>query len=121
MSQQSQQRKTRVLINEETFNQVKRLFKTKSKKELLEITSLSISALNSLIRKIESHEGEELSFSNIYKKSGRNKKDKSELYAEIGSIMGNDKSLTLKGCQEKLTHGVSLPQLSRDFKASGLT
>ena len=36
-------------------------------------------------------------------------------------MMGNDNSLTLKGCQEKLTHRVSLPQLSRDFKASGLT
>ena len=121
MSQQSQQRKTRVLINEKTFDQVKRLYKIKSKKELLEITNLSISALNNLIRKIESHEGEELSFSNIYKKSGRNKKDKSELYTEIRSIMGNDNSLTLKGCQEKLTHRVSLPQLSRDFKASELT
>ena len=88
MSQQSQQRKTRVLINEETFDQVKRLYKIKSKKELLEITNLSISALNNLIRKIESHDGEELSFSNIYKNSGRNKKDKSELYTEIRSIMG---------------------------------
>ena len=47
MSQQSQQRKTRVLIlNEETFDQVKRLYKIKSKKELLEITNLSISALH---------------------------------------------------------------------------
>ena len=35
--------------------------------------------------------------------------------------MGNDNFLTLKGCQEKLTHGVFLPQLSRDFKASELT
>ena len=88
MSQQSQQRKTRVLINEETFDQVKRLYKIKSKKELLEITNLSISALNNLIRKIESQESEELSFSNVYKTSGRNKKDKSELYTEIRSIMG---------------------------------
>ena len=74
-----------------------------------------------MIRKIESHEGEELSFSNIYKKFGRNKKDKSQLYTEIRSIIGNDNSLTLKGCQEKLTHMVSLPQLLRDFKASRLT
>ena len=101
MSQQSQQRKTRVLINEETFDLVKRLYKIKSKKKLLEITNLSISTLNNLIRKIESHEGEELSFSNIYKKSGRNKKDESELYTEIRSIMGNDNSLTLKICQKK--------------------
>ena len=36
-------------------------------------------------------------------------------------MMGKDNSLTLKGCQEKLTHRVSLPQLSGDFKASGLT
>ena len=121
MSQQSQQRKTRVLIIEETFDQVKRLYKIKSKKELLEITNLSISALNNLIRKIDSHEGEELSFTNIYKKSRRNEKDKSELYTEIRSIMGNDNFLTLKGCQEKLTHRASLPQLSLDFKASELT
>ena len=113
MSQQSQQRKTRVLINEETFDQVKRLYKIKSKKELLEITNLSTSALNNLIRKIESHEGEELSFSNIYKKSGRNKKDKSELYTEIRSIMGNDNSFTLKGCQENLTHRVSRSTFAR--------
>ena len=121
MSQQSQQRKTRVLINEKTFDQVERLYKIKSKKELLDITNLSISALNNLIKKIESHEGEELSFSNIYKKSGRNTKDKSELYTEIRSIMGNDNSLNLKGCQKKLTRRVSLPQLLRDFKASRLT
>ena len=43
--------------------------------------------------KIENHEGEELSFSNIYKKSGRNKKDKSKLNTEIRSIMGNDNPL----------------------------
>ena len=80
----------------------------------LAFVSLS-STLKNLIRKIESHEVEKLSISNIYKKSGRNKKDKSELYTEIRSIMGNNNALTLKGCQEKLTHRVSLSQLSRDF------
>ena len=38
------QRKERVSVNLEIFNQVKRLYTTKTKQELLEITNLNLSA-----------------------------------------------------------------------------
>ena len=41
-----QQRKERVSLNLEIFDQVKRLYTTKTKQELLEITNLSLSASN---------------------------------------------------------------------------
>ena len=43
---EKQQRKERVGVNLEIFDQVKRLYTTKTKQELLEITNLILSACN---------------------------------------------------------------------------
>ena len=43
---EEQQRKERVSVNLEIIDQVKRLYTTKTKQELLEITNLSLSACN---------------------------------------------------------------------------
>ena len=43
---EEQQRKQRVNVNLEIFHQVKRLYTTKTKQELLKITNLSLSACN---------------------------------------------------------------------------
>ena len=43
---EEQQRKKRVSVNLEIFDQVKRLYTTKTKQELLEIKNLSLSACN---------------------------------------------------------------------------
>ena len=114
-------RKLRVCVNPENFEQVKRLYKIKTKKELMEITNLGISALNSLIKKFESNDGdEEPTYNVFYGKSGR-KKNKNEHFNKICFIMGNDNSLTLRGCKEKLTTPVSISQLSRNMKGAGLS
>ena len=43
---EEQQRKERVSVNIKIFDQAKRLYSTKTKQELLEITNLSLSACN---------------------------------------------------------------------------
>ena len=94
---EEQRRKQRVCLNRDNFEQIKRLYKIKTKNELLEITNLGISALKNLTRKIESYDGaDEPTFDVLYKKLGRKRKNKNELHNEIRSIMGNDDSLTLK-------------------------
>jgi len=113
-------RKTRVILNVEIFNQLKRLHKSKSKLELMEITSLRRNAVNEAIRKIESSEHNDPQFENLYKKSGRKRINKRGLHNEIRNIMGNDNSLTQKGCQQKLSVNLSVSQINRKFKAVGL-
>ncbi len=118
----SSNRKTRVVTNSEIFEQVKRLYKTKSKRELLEITSLSKSALNKLIRKLETYEiSDEPSFENLFNTPGRKKKDKNALHSEIRSLFGNDNSLTQRGCNYKLATSISSSTFSREVKAAGLS
>ncbi|KAG0422375.1 hypothetical protein DMUE_6217, partial [Dictyocoela muelleri] len=115
-------RKARVPMKKDVFDQVKRLYKTKSKEDLIEITSLSRTALNVLIKKIETFEGEkDPTFEDLYKISGRKKKNKESLHTEIRSIIGNDNSLTLLGCIEKLSTNISISQLSREIKSAGLS
>ena len=48
-------------------------------------------------------------------------KDKMDLHNCIRDIMGNDNSLTLKGCIEQGSLNISKSKLSREFKAAGLT
>ena len=115
------QRKKRIIINNEMFNQIKRLYKVKSKSELIEITSLSKNALNACIRKIENCDNENVTFEDLYKKAGRKKKDKESLHIEIRSIMGNDNSLTIVGCKDKITQNLSVSQICREIKSAGLT
>ena len=83
-------RKTRVILNAEIFNQLKRLYKSKSKLESMEITSLSRNAINKAIQKIESSEHNDSQFENLYNKSGRKRINKRGLHSEIRNIMGND-------------------------------
>ena len=109
-------------MNRELFEQVKRLSKTKSKSELLDITSLSKNVLNVLIRKIENFEGSmEPTFEELYGKPGRKKMNKDALHREIRQIMGNDNSLTQVGCRDKLHVDISLSQICKEFKEIGLT
>jgi len=114
-------RKKRVMINAEVFNQIKRLYKSRSKLEIMEITSLSKNAVNEAIRKIENCECSEPQFETLYKKVGRKKLNKESLHNEIRNIMGNDNSLTQKGCQEKLSINISTTKLCREIKLAGLT
>jgi len=118
----NQGRKVHAGVNHEKFNQIKRLYTSKSKKELLEITALSLNALNVAIRRIEECKSEtEATFENLYAKPGRKKSAKLTLHSEIRSIIGNDNSLTQVGCRELLSTKISLPQLCREVKAAGLS
>ena len=59
----------KVSVNLEIFDQVKRLYTTKSKQELLEITNFSLSVLqvNKLIRKIKNFSEGEPTFEALLK------------------------------------------------------
>ncbi|KAI5151339.1 hypothetical protein ENBRE01_2069 [Enteropsectra breve] len=120
MQPSSNLRKQRKKIDSSIFEQIKRLYKSKTKQELAEITGVGISAITNCIRKIETCDAEEAYFSALYKKPGAKRRDKRLLHTEIRNIVGNDNSLTQKGVQEKLSLPFSLPQLSREFKAMGL-
>ena len=65
---EERQRKERVSVNLEIFDQVKRLYTTT---RVLEITNLSLSALDKLIRKIENFSEREPTFRALFKKAGR--------------------------------------------------
>ena len=85
---EERQRKERVSVNLEIFDQVKRLYTTT---RVLEITNLSLSALNKLIRKIENFSEREPTFQALFKKAGRKMKNRDSLPTKIRDIMGNDK------------------------------
>ncbi|KAF7685286.1 hypothetical protein CDIK_3965, partial [Cucumispora dikerogammari] len=51
----------------------------------------------------------------------RKKNNNEAIHVELRSIMGEDNSLTLAGCKAKISSNFSIPQLSRHFKAVGLT
>ncbi|KAF7685979.1 hypothetical protein CDIK_3272 [Cucumispora dikerogammari] len=112
-------RKTRTTTSRTIFKQEKRMWKTKTKKELMDITSSGRTAINVLISKIEKNES--LSLKDFYSKASRNKKCKEALLAEIKSTLGNDISLTLKGCKYKISVSLSIPQLDREIKATSMT
>ena len=86
MPEENKRRKTRVVRTQSIFNQIKRLYKVKSKDELLEITSLSKAALNTSIRKIELCENEP-TFETLYKSAGRKREDRSTLHTELRSLL----------------------------------
>ncbi|KAF7701487.1 hypothetical protein CDIK_0801 [Cucumispora dikerogammari] len=111
-------RKTRTTISRIIFEQVKRMWKRKTKKELMDITSLSRTAINVLISKIEKNEI--LSFEDFYFKARRKKKCKEALRTEIMSTLGNDNS-TLRGCKDKILVSLSIQQLSREIKPASMT
>jgi len=87
----------------------------------MDITLLSKNALNDAIRRLEKSESCDPRFEDLYGKAGRKFQNKSSLHTKIREIMGNDNSLTQRGCKELLPTPVSLPQLSREFKAAGLS
>ena len=83
-------RKSRIVVNSEISEQVKWLYKSKGKRELLEITSWSNSALNSLIIKIGTCEDNDPRFEDLYNTAGRKKVWKSILHSKIRSLFGTD-------------------------------
>ena len=91
-----QQKKERVTVNLEIFDQVKQLYTTKTKQELLENTNLSLSTLNKLIGKIENFSQREPTFESSFKKARRKMKNKDFLHTKIRDIMGNKNSLTCR-------------------------
>ncbi|KAF7699615.1 hypothetical protein CDIK_1123 [Cucumispora dikerogammari] len=114
-------RKGKTLMSRGTFEQVKRLYKSKTKEEIMEITLLSRSALNVLIRKIESFENiNDLTFESVYGKPERKKNNNEAIHVELRFMIGKDNFLILAGCKEKIFSNFSIPQLSRHFKAPGL-
>lgn len=122
MPDNNPQRKRRVVINPSIFDQIKRLYKQKSKEEMLEITSLSKSALNAAIRKIESFENDNPTFEALYKRAGRNKGNRDSLHAEIRTVFGNNNSFTQVGCRELLQNSsISLATMCRAVKEANLT
>lgn len=105
----------------ELFNLIIRMHGTTSKAELCQITNLSITAVNKAIRFIEETPEDEKPDFNLYSKpKGRKKKDKDFKYTAIRKKMGEDNSLTLRGCAEQLDYTISVSQMSRDVRAAGL-
>ena len=115
------QRKKRILMTEDRFNQVKRLYKSKTKKELIEIMGISLNSLNEAIRKIEHASDDDPKFKEVYKKAGRKPIEKSGRISNILNIFGSDNSLTIRGCIEKLDLNISKSQVARDMIQAGLT
>ena len=64
------QRKKRILMTEDRFNQVKRLYKSKTKKELIEIIGINLNSLSEAIRKIEHASDDDPKFKEVYKNAG---------------------------------------------------
>ncbi len=120
MSQENS-RKRRVMINKDKFGLIKKFYKFKTKTELLEITGVSRSSLNKIIARLSSEGGNDLTFENAFKKTGRKIKNKENLHCEIRNVMGNDNSLTQTGCLEKLTTSISKTTLCREIKFAGLS
>ena len=115
-------RKPRVFITEAIFDQIVRLRSTKTKNELIDITGVSISALNKLLKKLDSlEEGETPLYSNFFNKPGRKILDKTQRYLELKLITGNDNTLTLQGCVDNMSRPKSKSQVCRDFKKAGIT
>lgn len=122
MSNENSQRKQRLNMTSSMFSQIKRLYKLKTRKELMEITSLSKAALNVAIRKIESYANGDATFNALYKSAGRKRSIKDALNTEIRSLMGNDNSLTQVGCRERLQNSnISLSTMCRAVKEAGLS
>ena len=94
---EEQQRKESISVNLEIFDQVKQLYTTKTKQELLKITNLSLLALNKLIRKIENFCKGEPTFEALFKKAGRKMKYKDFLHIKI-----RDENKLSLGLQEKI-------------------
>ena len=82
---------------------------------------MSLSALNKLIRKLENLSQGEPTFEALFKKAGRKMKNKDSLHTKIRDIMGNDNSLTLRDCKEKLENEISIAQFSKEIKKAGLS
>ncbi|KAF7690793.1 hypothetical protein CDIK_2629 [Cucumispora dikerogammari] len=117
MSDESTQ-KTRTTVSRTIFEQVKQMWRIKTKEELMDITPLGRTAINVLISKIEKNEN--LSFEDLYFKAGQKKKCKEAPHAETRSTLRNDNSLTLRGCKDKILVSLSIPQLSREIKSAGM-
>ncbi|KAF7685531.1 hypothetical protein CDIK_3720 [Cucumispora dikerogammari] len=115
----SNERKKKTSMLATTFELVKRLYLTKTKTELKKISSLSRSALDALLKKIQ--DNEDLDFKELYSKARRKKKNKESLHSQIRSVMGEDNSLTPTGCLDKIDQGISVSQLCIEFKEAGLT
>ncbi|KAI5152218.1 hypothetical protein ENBRE01_2660 [Enteropsectra breve] len=94
MQPSSNLRKQRKKLDSSIFEQIKRLYKSKTKQELAEITGVGLSAITNCIRKIETSDAEEAYFSALYKKPDAKRRDKRHLHTEIRNIVGNDNSLT---------------------------
>lgn len=113
-------RKPRTLMTIERFELIKRFYKSRPKRELVELTGLCLRSIEKAIDKIDNCEGE-CQYQNLYAKPGRKKVNKSSLHVEIKSIMANDNTLTQKGCIEKLSNPISKSAISREIKLAGLS
>ena len=93
-----------------------------TKKELMELTGLSLSTINRCIRNLDQlDEGKEPLYSEFIKKRGRKAADKSERYGKLRQIVGSDNSLTLSGVNNQLRENISISQISGDLKAARLS
>ena len=122
MADDNRPRKVRVPINSNIFMQIKRFYKLKTKKELMEIYQISKTTLNTAIRKIESCENHDATFETLYMRAGRRPKDCTALHTEIRSLLGEDNSLTQIGCRERMQNSsISLSTMCRLVKGAGLS
>ncbi|OAF64771.1 hypothetical protein A3Q56_07520 [Intoshia linei] len=95
-------RKIRKVVDKNTFETIKRLYKTKNTNELSELTNLSKDCIRKTIVKIEDNSAN-CSYSDIYMYMKKRRKEKDNVVTEneLRSIINDDNSLTLIGIQEK--------------------
>ena len=115
-------KKPRVLITKSIFDQIVRLRGTMAKRDLLDVTGVSKSALDKLLQKLDSFKQDEVPFySKFFGKPGRKPTNKSARFDELQMIVGADNSQNLQGCAEILSTKLSRSQVCRDMKIAGIT
>lgn len=116
------ERKAHSKMSEEKFQIIKTQRNTTPLKNIATNLNLSYSCVVKVVKNIEDSENpEQYSFTDLQKKQGRKKKDKSQVYNTIRLGFGEDNSLTLRGIKEKKNLEYSIGYISKLKKEAGLS